>query len=213
MKPKLGYGSLGPYVAEVQQKLNALLQTASPLKIDGKYFDKTVARVKQFQKSRGLVPDGVVGAHTWAAFDGAAPPVGSTPPSKPKPPGKPLDPSPHHKDVKVYVGATMQCSFGTQPSSIRLTPGQPATMSDCKAWVNIGSFHRCRAPQRVGMNEHFVDPVLGASFDTGMPENPCTPIIVTPWAGSFDKGGDDMSQTIDKTAHCLCFWAGNITFK
>ena len=71
MKPKLQYFSHGPFVVELQTKLNVLMPGAlPPLKVDGVYGDRTVARVKQFQKSRGLIPDGVVGAQTWAAVDG-----------------------------------------------------------------------------------------------------------------------------------------------
>jgi peptidoglycan hydrolase-like protein with peptidoglycan-binding domain len=58
VKPKLEYASQGPFVVEAQIKLNTLLPDAQPpLTLDGKYFDKTVARVKQFQKSRGLSAD------------------------------------------------------------------------------------------------------------------------------------------------------------
>ena len=212
MKPKLEYASHGPYVVEVQQKLNSLLPTViPPLKADGKYFDKTVARVRQFQKSRGLVPNGLVGAQTWAALDGQAPPVGEGAPSSstqttPKPPAG------HLKGVKVYSGAPMKCSYGSGQSWLRLYSGKAATMSDCKGFSNIFSFGQCKSPLRAGFPDYYENTAMGVMFDTGQTiPPPCTPVIVAPWSGSFEKG-DDLAQTIDKTAYCMCMSGGRISF-
>jgi len=55
------------------------------LKTDGAFGPKTRARVVEFQQSKGLVPDGVVGPNTWAALGslpqtggGAGPGAGSS---------------------------------------------------------------------------------------------------------------------------------------
>ena len=219
MKPKLAYASQGPFVVEAQTKLNTLMPEAHPpLKPDGKYFDKTVARVKQFQKSRGLVPDGLVGARTWEALDGSAPAVGTSTASSASPKTAPPPAPPHFKGMKVYSGASLKCSLGTASSTLTLYSAQPATILDCQAYVNIKPFGHCKAPHRVGgMSERYEDPILGASFDTGAPitlSPICTPVIVGPWSGSFGKAGsNDLSQVIDKTAHCLCMYTGIIRFK
>jgi peptidoglycan hydrolase-like protein with peptidoglycan-binding domain len=63
----LRFGSRGPAVEELQRRLNA--KGATPqLKVDGNFGPLTNAAVRAFQRSRGLVIDGVVGPNTWAAL-------------------------------------------------------------------------------------------------------------------------------------------------
>lgn len=64
-QPVLKIGSTGPAVAELQQKLGV---TA-----DGQFGPHTRAAVVAFQQAHALGADGVVGAMTWGALDGAAP--------------------------------------------------------------------------------------------------------------------------------------------
>ncbi|QQS15001.1 MAG: peptidoglycan-binding protein [Rhodospirillales bacterium] len=66
-------GSSGPRVAYCQNILNVRMGPP-PLWVDGVFGAKTDARVKQFQASRGLAVDGIVGPMTWAALH-----VGPTP--------------------------------------------------------------------------------------------------------------------------------------
>ena len=53
-------GDMGPSVKKLQQLLG--------VKDDGNFGPKTEAKVKSFQKSKGLVVDGLVGQKTWAAL-------------------------------------------------------------------------------------------------------------------------------------------------
>lgn len=65
-------GSVNPSASDLQAKLNAL--GASPqLVVDGSVGSATIAAIKAFQSTHGLVPDGVPGPQTLAAlgFTGA----------------------------------------------------------------------------------------------------------------------------------------------
>ncbi len=56
----------GPEVSQIQTALAALGLYHGP--IDGDFGGGTLAAVKAFQRSKGLPPDGVVGAQTWGAL-------------------------------------------------------------------------------------------------------------------------------------------------
>jgi peptidoglycan hydrolase-like protein with peptidoglycan-binding domain len=61
--------SYGQGVDLVQLALNAHPPTLLPLlKVDGVFGSKTEARVREFQRNNGLVPDGIVGSLTRAAL-------------------------------------------------------------------------------------------------------------------------------------------------
>jgi peptidoglycan hydrolase-like protein with peptidoglycan-binding domain len=64
--PTVRYGSTGPAVEELQQKLN---QTGANLVPDGIFGPLTRAAVVSFQQANGLSPDGVVGPLTWGRID------------------------------------------------------------------------------------------------------------------------------------------------
>jgi hypothetical protein len=61
----LSHGSIGPQVETVQK---VLVQQGQPLKTDGLMGTVTVNAVKDFQSSKGLEPDGVVGVPTLTAM-------------------------------------------------------------------------------------------------------------------------------------------------
>ncbi|WP_191560162.1 L,D-transpeptidase family protein [Metabacillus idriensis] len=71
-------GSRGPAVEDLQRKLTSLGFTTKG--IDGAFGNNTDQAVRQFQKSRRLTVDGVVGPATRKALDGTKPP---TTPDKP----------------------------------------------------------------------------------------------------------------------------------
>ena len=67
--PTLKIGSTGSEVRYLQTSLTKLGYNPGP--IDGIFGPKTDAAVRSFQKSKGLVVDGIVGKNTWAAIDKA----------------------------------------------------------------------------------------------------------------------------------------------
>jgi hypothetical protein len=83
-------GSQGPAVSKLQQ---ALVDAGFPLPshgVDGIFMSETQTALKNYQRSRGLDPDGVVGPLTMGALDsqfaGGTTPPGTTPPGT-TPPG------------------------------------------------------------------------------------------------------------------------------
>lgn len=55
-----------PFVRELQATLNAA--GFGPVDVDGWFFDQTDGAVRDFQRARGLLVDGVVGPKTWATL-------------------------------------------------------------------------------------------------------------------------------------------------
>lgn len=71
-KPMLKRGSVGEYVKLLQKILIKLGYDLGGTSIDGKFGKKTENAVKKFQKSKGLVADGIVGPLTWTELDKVA---------------------------------------------------------------------------------------------------------------------------------------------
>src|SRR5262245_24717458 len=79
----LSIGSIGDAVRELQAGLNRLASNLAKLVEDGKFGPKTQGRVKEFQRSKSLKDDGIVGSLTMAALQEALRLLGllPTPPS------------------------------------------------------------------------------------------------------------------------------------
>lgn len=86
MNPTLRYGSSGASVVLLQTLLNSALPGRPKLDTDGQFGPATHARVIEFQRSKGLVQDGVVGPATWAALAASAKPGGPSGGVLPVPP-------------------------------------------------------------------------------------------------------------------------------
>jgi peptidoglycan hydrolase-like protein with peptidoglycan-binding domain len=71
-------GTSGLAVAHVQNLLNARMPPP-PLWVDGIFGPKTNSRVKQYQASRRLVVDGVVGPMTLASLEAGPPTIRKRP--------------------------------------------------------------------------------------------------------------------------------------
>ncbi len=57
-------GANGDFVKQIQAKVGT--------DVDGNFGPKTEAAVREFQRTQGLVPDGIVGPRTWSALDGVS---------------------------------------------------------------------------------------------------------------------------------------------
>lgn len=83
----IGQGSTGAEVKQIQQVLSGQGYNVGP--IDGIYGAQTQQAVQAFQKTKGLIPDGIVGPLTWEALQGSPVRPMVLPSSKPLPPVTP----------------------------------------------------------------------------------------------------------------------------
>lgn len=60
-RPTLRRGALGEWVKHIQAQCG--------VKVDGHFGANTEAALREFQRSHGLVPDGIVGPKTWKVLD------------------------------------------------------------------------------------------------------------------------------------------------
>lgn len=67
----IGTGSSGDEVKRIQAILQGQGYNVGP--VDGLYGPQTQSAVIAFQKTKGLMPDGLVGPLTWAALQGIPP--------------------------------------------------------------------------------------------------------------------------------------------
>lgn len=115
--PTLKYGSKGHCVGWVQRRLNQLGFNAGP--VDCIFGSQTDSAVRAFQRSKGLVVDGVVGPQTWAALK-----AGITIPTCP--PGTQWNPATQRCEA---VTPPPKCPTGTQwnPTTQQCEPVKPPT--------------------------------------------------------------------------------------
>lgn len=68
---RLGDGAWNRKAADVRRMQEALAKHGARITIDGGFGKSTLAELKHFQATRGLVPDGVCGPKTWLALEAA----------------------------------------------------------------------------------------------------------------------------------------------
>ncbi|MCC6344168.1 MAG: peptidoglycan-binding protein [Bryobacterales bacterium] len=71
MKPIIKFGSTGQAVKELQVLLNKIQSALGRIAEDGIFGQQTRLRVIDFQRSRGLAADGIVGPVTWGRLLGS----------------------------------------------------------------------------------------------------------------------------------------------
>ncbi|MFQ9545435.1 MAG: N-acetylmuramoyl-L-alanine amidase [Clostridium sp.] len=66
--PLIRYGASGKITMLLQEKLISLGYSCGPCSADGEFGNATRTAVMKFQRTKGLVPDGIVGQNTWKAL-------------------------------------------------------------------------------------------------------------------------------------------------
>lgn len=113
----------------------------------------------------------------------------------------------------VINGATLQCSFGTGPSTMVVIPAnmvnastQPAaTIMDNKPMANIMPFIMCTTP---------TNPAVAAATSAAMgvlTPAPCIPVTPGPWAPGSPKVMIKNQPALNNTSKCMCTWGGVIS--
>jgi peptidoglycan hydrolase-like protein with peptidoglycan-binding domain len=200
VKPKLQYGSHGNSVSEAQAKLNALLPASTPpLRVDGAYGSKTVQRVQELQRTRGLVADGIVGAKTWAVLDGTRPP---------KPTGLPPTgaPNPTLAATRVRVGAKTVCSCGSQTGKLVFSAAGGRVIANVRD-TYAGMFGKCHSLHnpKVQLQTQLKDGVFTPQ--------PCTPALQGFWtAGApIELVGTPPAAALGMNSVIVCAFGGVVS--
>ncbi len=113
---------------------------------------------------------------------------------------------------QVIMGATLECSEGTTPTSLLVIPshmvmveGRPAaTKMDYAPIVNIPTFGMCNSSSNPA-----VIAATAAASGTKTPA-PCVPATVAPWdsgSPSVKLGGN---EALTDECTCSCLWNGTI---
>ena len=107
-------GSSGSDVIELQKALNAT-NYGYNLAEDGKFGDKTLAAVKDYQQRSGLAVDGIVGTNTWGALNQAN--TSAQTPTQEPAPEKPTAPTFDYtkSDAVAQAEALLQQQLANKP--------------------------------------------------------------------------------------------------
>lgn len=113
----------------------------------------------------------------------------------------------------VYHGATLQCSFGTTPSALVVTPEKRvdssgiamATVMDFAPLKNVMPFNLCMT-----LTNPAVAAATAAKLGAFTPA-PCQPVITAPWAPGSPTVTIRSQPALNNLSTCLCQWGGVIT--
>lgn len=116
---------------------------------------------------------------------------------------------------QVIEGAQLLCSFGMEPVELGELPeirlqaeGRlAANIEDCAPFVNIPPFGECTS---------LANPAVAlatAAAGGALTPQPCTPLIVEPWAPGEPRVGISGLPALDRPSVCACAWLGEITIE
>lgn len=115
---------------------------------------------------------------------------------------------------QVCNGATMECTFGSNPSDLVVLPvkqvfteDEPAAnIMDHIPLTNILPFGMC-----CSLANPAVAAATSAAFGVLTPQ-PCIPVTLFPWVAGADTVLLQDFPTLDNISELMCLWGGVITF-
>jgi len=113
----------------------------------------------------------------------------------------------------VAMGAMLQCSFGTGPSSFLVLPTNmvnaemkpAATIMDNIPMSNIMPFIMCTT-----LSNPQVAAATSAAAGVLTPQ-PCIPVTTAPWTPGSPKVMIKNRPALNNTSKCMCTWGGVIS--
>lgn len=114
---------------------------------------------------------------------------------------------------QVVMGATLQCSFGSAPSSLMVTPEKRVNASKLPA-ASIQDFAPGKNVMPFGMCNTVTNPqVASATSAAGgvLTPQPCIPVTTAPWAPGSPTVKIGGTPALNDTCKLMCVWGGVIS--
>lgn len=110
---------------------------------------------------------------------------------------------------QVCTGASLQCSFGTSPSSFTASGTDVQATADAGVVTDVGASNVPAFGMCTSMSNPQVAAATAAAMGTLTPQ-PCVPVLApwTPGAAQVTIGG---VAALDDSSQCSCSWGGVIT--
>lgn len=113
----------------------------------------------------------------------------------------------------VSMGAQLQCTMGTTPTSLIVLPINKATstfmpvatVNDMISIVNIPTFGMCQSPS---------NPTVAAATAAALgvlTPMPCIPVVAGPWSPGSANTTLCGAKALTEDSKCTCSWAGSIS--
>lgn len=109
----------------------------------------------------------------------------------------------------VCTGATLQCSFGTTPSTFaasgaQISASSPAGIVTDVAAENVPPFGMC-----MSLSNPQVAAATAAALGVLSPQ-PCVPVL-SPWSPGSAQVTINEVSALDDASQCTCTWGGVVT--
>jgi len=115
--------------------------------------------------------------------------------------------------VQVVSGATLMCTFGTNPSNLVVLPANRVTCGNQPA-ANIMDHLPLQNIMFFGMCTSTANPAVAAATALAsgvLTPQPCVPNTPGPWTTGAPTALIGMFPALDNASICNCVWAGVIS--
>src|SRR5215469_6211126 len=109
----------------------------------------------------------------------------------------------------VCTGATLQCSFGTTPSTFAASGTQTSATSPAGVVTDVGAANVPPFGMCMSLTNPQVASATSAAGGTLTPQ-PCQPVLA-PWTPGATRVTIGEVAALDDSSQCTCTWAGVVT--